>query len=152
MYRILVIDDEDEVRAGVRRRLERAGFEVTTAETANEGIELIKKEEPFDVIVTDMSIEDPEAGLRILTAAFTVDLLAEVIVMTAYGNVANAVECMRRGAYDYIEKNQPGVDTYEILIMKIEQAMEQRRHDMRAVQRWERAARAQEKRLAEREA
>lgn len=152
MYRILVIDDEDEVRAGVKRRLEREGYAVTTAESADEGIELIKKEEPFDVIVTDMSIEDPEAGLRILTAAFTVDLLAEVIVMTAYGNVANAVECMRRGAYDYIEKNQPGVDTYEILIMKIEQAMEQRRHDMRAVQRWERAARAQEKRLAEREA
>jgi DNA-binding NtrC family response regulator len=152
MYRILVIDDEDEVRAGVKRRLEREGYAVTTAETADEGIELIKNEEPFDVIVTDMSIEDPEAGLRVLTAAFTVDLLAEVIVMTAYGNVANAVECMRRGAFDYIEKNQPGVDTYEILIMKIEQAMEQRRHDMRAVQRWERAARAQEKRLAEREA
>lgn len=152
MYRILVIDDEDEVRAGLKRRLEREGYAVTTSASADEGIELIKTEEPFDVIVTDMSIEDPEAGLRVLTAAFTVDLLAEVIVMTAYGNVANAVECMRRGAFDYIEKNQPGVDTYEILIMKIEQAMEQRRHDMRAVQRWERAARAQEKRLAEREA
>lgn len=153
MFRVLVIDDEDGVRAGITRRLEREGYVVTSAATAEEGIELIRREEnPFDLVVTDMSIEDPEAGLRILTAAFERDLLAEVIVMTAYGNVANAVECMRRGAFDYIEKNQPGVDAYELLIMKIEQAMEQRRHDVRAVQRWERAARIQEKRLAERDA
>lgn len=153
MYRVLVIDDEDAVRAGVTRRLERQGYHVTSASTAEEGIELIRTvEPPFDVIVTDMSIEDPEAGLRVLTAAFSRDLLAEVIVMTAYGNVTNAVECMRRGAFDYIEKNQPGVDAYEMLIIKIEQALDQRRHDVRAVQRWERAARVQEKRIAEREA
>ncbi|MBX7135600.1 MAG: response regulator [Fimbriimonadaceae bacterium] len=153
MYRVLVIDDEDGVRAGITRRLEREGYVVVPAATANEGIDIIRSADPpFDIIVTDMSIEDPEAGLRVLTAAFERDLLAEVIVMTAYGNVTNAVECMRRGAFDYIEKNAPGVDAYEILIIKIEQAMDQRRHDVRAVQRWERAARIQEKRLAEREA
>ena len=60
-----------------------------------------------------MSMDTPEAGLQVLHAAFTRDLFAEVIVMTAFGNVANAVECMRRGAFDYIEKNAPGVDAYE---------------------------------------
>ena len=56
--------------------------------------------------------------LQVLHAAFTRDLFAEVIVMTAYGNVANAVECMRRGAFDYIEKNAPGLDAFEVLSIK----------------------------------
>lgn len=150
MYRVLAIDDEDSVREAIRRRLEREGFIVTTAETAKDGMSLIQSvDQPFDVIVTDMSMEDPDAGLHVLSSAFARDLFAEVIVMTAYGNVANAVECMRRGAFDYIEKNNPGVDTFELLVMKIDQAMDRRRQDVSAVQRWERAARAQEHRKSE---
>jgi len=131
------------------RRLERFGAHVTPASSAEQGIAMIEQMEfPFDVIVTDMSIEDPSAGLRVLNAAFSRDLFAEVIVMTAYGNVANAVECMRRGAFDYIEKNAPGVDVFELLTKKVELAMERRRMDVRTVEKFERAARAQEKRNA----
>jgi len=146
MVRVLVIDDEEDVLRAVQRRLERHGLTVTAAATAAAGIEsILNAEVPFDVIVTDMSIEDPDSGLRVLTSAFWRDLFAEVIVMTAYGNVTNAVECMRRGAFDYIEKNVPGVDAYELLTIKIDQALERRRQDVRAVERWERAARSQEK-------
>lgn len=146
MLRILVIEDEDDVRSAVARRLGREGYEVTTAPTATEGIEVIQgSSPPFDAIITDMSLEDPESGLRVLNASFARDLFAEVIVMTAYGNVTNAVECMRRGAFDYIEKNSPGVDAYEVLVMKVQQAMERRRQDVRAIERYERAARIQEK-------
>lgn len=141
MFRVLVIDDEEDVLKAVRRRLEREGYEVDTAPSSAEGIKLIGGgDRPFDVIVTDMSMEDPDSGLRILQAAFSRDLLAEVIVMTAYGNVANAVECMRYGAYDYIEKNTPGVDAYEQLAKKIETALDQRRRDVRAVAMWQRVA------------
>ncbi len=150
MNRILVIDDEETVLAAVSRRLERAGHQVVTAPSAEAASAIIQAAEPaFDVIVTDMSIEEPDAGLRVLNAAFARDIFAEVIVMTAYGNVANAVECMRRGAFDYIEKNMPGVDVYELLVMKVESALDRRRQDVRAVERWERAARVQEKRTAE---
>ena len=143
MCRILVIDDEPDVCAAIKRRLEREGNEILTAESATEGIELISSiEKPFDVIVTDMSMDDPLAGLRVLHAAFSRDLFAEVIVMTAYGNVANAVECMRRGAFDYIEKNSPGVDVYEMLAIKIDQAVQRRRRDVRTVELWERAAKS----------
>lgn len=146
MYRVLLIDDEDGVRTAVTRRLAREGYDVFTAASAEEGIMAIQKSDPaYDVIVTDMSMEDPNAGLRILNAAFARDLFAEVIVMTAYGNVANAVECMRRGAFDYIEKNTPGVDVYETLVQKIEQAMDRRRQDVRTIERWERVARVQER-------
>ncbi|MBS1705411.1 MAG: response regulator [Armatimonadetes bacterium] len=147
MFRVLVIDDEEDVLNAIRRRLERHGLEVTTAASSEEGTNIIQDADlPFDVIVTDMSIESPDSGLRVLNTAFARDLFAEVIVMTAYGNVANAVECMRRGAFDYIEKNSPGVDVYELLTIKIDQALERRKQDVSTLQRWERAARVQEKR------
>jgi DNA-binding NtrC family response regulator len=140
MTRVLIVDDEEDVREAVRRRLERQGMTVDTAESAAQGIEKIQQASPpYDVIVTDMSMEDPEAGILILQAAFGKDVFSEVIVMTAYGNVKNAVECMKRGAYDYIEKNIPGVDAYELLAIKIEQAMDRRRHNLSAVKTWERA-------------
>ena len=144
--RVLVIDDEEGVLNSVRRRLERNGYQVSTAGSAAEGIATITEtERPFDVIVTDMSMDNPNSGLDVLSAAFARDLFAEVIVMTAYGNVGNAVECMRRGAFDYIEKNSPGVDAYEILAMKIDQAMDRRRRDVRTVEMWERAAKSKER-------
>lgn len=147
--RVLVIDDEEPVLQAVMRRLERQGWGVTPASTAEQGISMIEAVEvPFDVVVTDMSIEDPQAGLRVLNAAFGRDLFAEVIVMTAYGNVQNAVECMRRGAFDYIEKNAPGVDVFELLAKKVELAMERRRMDVRTIEKFEHAARVQEKRHA----
>lgn len=146
MGRILVIDDEEDVLSAVRRRLEREGHKVVSAPTAEEGIKLLDVHDSgFDVIITDMSIESPEAGLNVLQAAFSRDLFAEVIVMTAYGNVKNAVECMRRGAFDYIEKNMPGVDAYEMLALKVEQALERRKRDVRNLALWERAAKSKEK-------
>lgn len=145
MYRLLVIDDEEAVVTAVKRRLERVGYAVDTAGTAADGMEKItSSEKPYDAVVTDMSMDDPDSGLKVLSAAFSRDLFAEVIVMTAYGNVSNAVECMRRGAFDYIEKNAPGVDVYEILTMKIAQALDRRRRDVRTVELWERAARSKE--------
>ncbi len=57
--------------------------------------------------------------------------------MTAYGNVGNAVECMKMGAFDYVEKNIPGVDVYELICIKIEQALERRRSSLATVRRLE---------------
>lgn len=145
MAHVLVIDDEEEVLRAVARRLARDGHEVVSAANSYQGIEKIREaQEPFDVVITDMSMEDAQSGLEVLQAAFARDLFAEVIVMTAYGNVANAVECMRRGAFDYIEKNQPGVDTFEALAEKVRGALEVRRRDLRTVELWERAARSKE--------
>ena len=136
MSHILVVDDEEEVCAALKRRLEREGYDVTTATSAEEACRLIRtRPEPFDVVVADMSMEHPDSGLDVLSAAIGHDLFTEVIILTAYGNVANAVESMRRGAFDYLEKNVPGVDTYEVLVMKVAQAMERRRAAMRTVRR-----------------
>jgi DNA-binding NtrC family response regulator len=144
MYRILIIDDEEDVRDAVSRRLEREGYSVEQAASQGEGIEKINEAQPpYDLILTDMVMEDPESGVKTLEAALSRDIFSEVIVLTAYGNVGNAVECMRRGAFDYIEKNIPGVDVYELLIIKINQAMERRRNSLQALRRYSDIARAQ---------
>lgn len=144
MSRVLVIDDEDDVLHAVKRRLDRAGYEVETANSTGEGITKINAANPpYDAVVTDMSMDAPESGLQVLHAATSRDMFAEVIVMTAYGNVANAVECMRRGAFDYIEKNAPDIDVYEMLTEKIGHAMDRRRRDVRALEIWESTTRTQ---------
>jgi DNA-binding NtrC family response regulator len=138
MGRVLVIDDEESVLRAVKRRLEREGYAVETANSAATSLETIRTAEPaFDVVVTDMSMDVPESGLQVLHAATTRDMFTEVIVMTAYGNVANAVECMRRGAFDYIEKNAPDVDAYEAIANKVNQALQRRRRDIRTIDLWE---------------
>jgi DNA-binding NtrC family response regulator len=134
--KILVVDDEEAVRSAVRRRLERDGYSVVTAESQAEGIAAITAvRPPFDIVVTDMVMESPTSGLEMLQAALSTDVFTEVIVLTAYGNVANAVECMKRGAFDYVEKNIPGVDVFELLSLKVEQALERRRMSLATLRR-----------------
>jgi DNA-binding NtrC family response regulator len=145
MYRVLVIDDEAEVRDAIQRRLEREGYRVDQAESQAAGIAKIEAAEPpYDLILTDMVMEDPTSGVKTLEAALSRDIFSEVIVLTAYGNVGNAVESMRRGAFDYIEKNIPGVDVYELLILKINQAMERRRMSLGALRRYADIAKSQQ--------
>jgi len=137
MYRILIIDDEEDVRGAVARRLGREGFQVEQAGSQEEGIAAINAAEPpYDLILTDMVMEDPQSGVKTLEAALGRDIFSEVIVLTAYGNVGNAVECMRRGAFDYVEKNIPGVDVFELLVLKINQALERRRMSMQSIRRY----------------
>ncbi len=138
MCRILVIDDEEAVRTAVKRRLERDGYKVDVADSQAAGVEAIKTHNPpYDVIVTDMVMESPTSGLDVLRAALTTDVFSEVIVLTAYGNVANAVECMKRGAFDYVEKNIPGVDVFELLSIKVSQALERRRTSLATLRKIE---------------
>ena len=138
MCRILVVDDEQEVREAVQRRLEREGYNVDTAPSEEGGITRMQHaDHAYDIVITDMSMEDSGSGIRILEGAVARDVFTEVIVLTAYGNVANAVECMKRGAFDYVEKNMPGVDVYELLCLKVQQAVERRRAAVETVRRLE---------------
>jgi len=144
MCNLLVIDDEEGVRTAVARRLGRDGYRVKGAQAEAEGIALIRESDPpFDVVVTDMVMESADSGLKVLEAALTRDIFTEVIVLTAYGNVANAVECMKRGAFDYVEKNIPVVDVYELLALKIQQALDRRRSSVDTVRRLDRFAKRQ---------
>jgi DNA-binding NtrC family response regulator len=126
--KILVIDDEADVCEAVARRLARDGHIVHTATSEQEGLKLMREAgPPYEVVVTDMVMDSPTSGVTLMEAAVLRDMFTEVIVLTAYGNVANAVECMKAGAFDYVEKNTPGVDVYEVLSLKVKRAVQNRR-------------------------
>lgn len=145
MCRVLVVDDEEEVRLALARRMEREGYTVAVAGSEAEGLTALKQaEQPFDIVITDMNMGDPNSGIRILEGSVARDVFTEVIVLTAYGNVANAVESMKRGAFDYVEKNLPGVDVFELLVIKVEQAAQRRRQSMQTVRRLEEFQRRQD--------
>lgn len=136
MNRILVVDDEDAVRQAVKRRLEREGHIVDEADNEDAAAEKIRTSEPsYDLVVTDMVMNTEQAGVSVLKAAVGRDIFTEVIVLTAYGNVANAVECMKLGAFDYVEKNIPGVDVYDLLALKVDQAMQRRESSLKTIRR-----------------
>ena len=139
------MDDEEDVRLSLQRRLKREGHEVEIAASQVEGGEACEKAvAPFDVVITDMLMESPSSGVEVLKAALARDVFTEVLILTAYGNVANAVECMKMGAFDYVEKNIPGVDVYELICIKVEQAMERRRSSLSTLRRLEKFAQARE--------
>lgn len=145
MGKILVADDEDDVRLSLERRLKRDGHSVTTGGSQAEALKAIEDAPvPFDVVLTDMLMESPNSGVEVLKGALARDVFTEVVVLTAYGNVANAVECMKMGAFDYVEKNIPGVDVYELISIKIEQALERRRSSLATVRRLENFAKVRD--------
>jgi len=148
MGKILVADDEDDVRQSLERRLKREGHEVTTAASQALAIGIIDASEiPFDVVLTDMLMESPNSGVEVLKATLARDVFTEVVVLTAYGNVANAVECMKMGAFDYVEKNIPGVDVFELICIKVEQAMERRRSSLSTLRRLEQFSKFRDKQI-----
>jgi len=135
-HRVLVIDDEEDSRDAVSRRLKADGFEVEEAASPAEAVAKINAASPaYEVIVTDMVMESPDSGVQTLIAALQRDIFCEVIVLTAYGNVGNAVDSMRRGAFDYLQKNDPHQDVYEQLVERVHSAFQRRRSSTEAVRR-----------------
>jgi DNA-binding NtrC family response regulator len=147
MGKLLVVDDEDDVRLSLERRLTREGHTVETANSQAAAIECVGKTDiPFDVVLTDMLMESPASGVEVLKATLARDVFTEVVILTAYGNVANAVECMKMGAFDYVEKNIPGVDVFELICIKVDQALDRRRSSLSTVRKLEQFAKFQDKR------
>ncbi|MCC7075370.1 MAG: sigma-54-dependent Fis family transcriptional regulator [Deltaproteobacteria bacterium] len=102
MARILVVDDEPSHRDSLRRIFERAGHEVLVADDGEHALELLRRE-PVHVVLSDLVMPRMD-GQALLKAAKTVQPELDVVMMTAYGTVENAVAAMREGAYDFITK------------------------------------------------
>jgi len=100
--KILVIDDEPKMCKILRFALEPTGQTVMTAENPEDGIELVKRER-FDIVITDLKMPRKD-GLYVLDVVKKESPSTEVILMTAYATAQNAVEAMKKGAYDYIIK------------------------------------------------
>jgi two-component system response regulator AtoC len=100
--RVLVADDEENLRLVLRTLLRRHGYEVETAATGEEALTLVDSFGP-DVVLTDVRMPKM-GGLDLLQTLRAKGNEATVIVMSAYGNMDLAIEAMKAGAYDYVQK------------------------------------------------
>jgi DNA-binding NtrC family response regulator len=100
--RVLVVDDNTRARQSMADALAAAGHEVLASGSAIEALKLTDKQ-AFDVIITDLQMPGMD-GLAFIRALAERKSEAQVVMVTAFASVASAVEAMRYGAFDYIEK------------------------------------------------
>src|SRR5438105_12501808 len=121
MGRILVADDHDALRRGLVRGLTEGGHEVEEASNGNAAIERLH-DGYFDVVLSDLKMGGSD-GMDVLRTTRALHPTTAVILMTAFGSVNTAVEAMKIGAFDYVQK------PFEIeeMEVKIAKALEMRR-------------------------
>src|SRR4030095_1563057 len=120
MSRILIADDHDSLRRGLAQGIAEAGHDVEEAANGNTAIEKLH-DSYFDVIVSDLKMGG-STGLDVLKTAKQLHPTCAVILMTAFGTIQTAVEAMKAGAFDYVQK------PFEIeeMEVKIQKAIEMR--------------------------
>ena len=102
MSRLLLIDDEEDVRYSLQRILADEAIELATAASGEEGLKVIPKFKP-DLVLMDVRMTGM-TGLETLRKIRQTDPKLLVILMTAYGTTQTAIEAMKLGAYDYLLK------------------------------------------------
>jgi DNA-binding NtrC family response regulator len=100
--KILIIDDEQQMRLAVGETLRRAGYSTSEAPTPSEGLTLFGKG-GYDLVVSDIRMPEM-TGIELLPRLKAADPEVPVVMITAYGTIEDAVEAMKRGAADYILK------------------------------------------------
>ena len=104
MAKVLVVDDEVTMVQMVTESLRADGHDVMPVSNGNAALEALDTYGP-ELVITDLILETAKTqGLEILQKARTLRVPASVIVITAFGSISTAVEAMKRGAYDYLEK------------------------------------------------
>ena len=102
MEHILVIDDEKSIRNTLKEILEYEKYKVDLAEHGAEGLEKFRKGS-YDIVLCDIKMPEMD-GLEVLEKISEDQGEAQVIMISGHGNIDNAVEAIKRGAYDFIEK------------------------------------------------
>src|SRR6266849_4902185 len=121
MSDILLVEDKDSLRQMLRMTLENAGHSV---DEARDGAEARRRlnENRYNLVLTDLKM--PRAGgLEVLRAAKSADADTAVIMLTAYGTIDEAVQAMKEGAYEFLQKP---VDSRHLLLL-VQRALEESR-------------------------
>ena len=100
--KILIVDDESEMRVALETTLKREKFQLTCAEDGKQALEKMEDDD-YDLILTDVRMPKLN-GLELLRAVKEKSPKTQVVMMTAYGTIDNAVEAMKEGAFDYLIK------------------------------------------------
>ena len=119
MDKILIIDDESGIRSLLARIIGLEGYEVVQADDCANGLKRAKKEQP-DVVLCDVFLPDGN-GIDLIPQLKAILPQGEIILLTAHGNIADGVQAIKNGAFDYITK---GDDNTKILPL-ISRAMDE---------------------------
>lgn len=118
---VLLVDDEEDLRASLAQGLELSGQQVMATGSSDEALERVKRDF-YGVLVTDIRMPGAD-GFEVMRRAFEIDPALPVVLITGHGDVPLAVEAMRAGAYDFMEKPF----SVASLASVIERALEKRR-------------------------
>ncbi|PPV36704.1 sigma-54-dependent transcriptional regulator [Ectopseudomonas oleovorans] len=118
---VIVVDDEVAIREAVQQWLELSGFEVRSCASAGEALALVDRDFP-GIVVSDVRMPGTD-GLQLLDKLLQIDTDLPVILVTGHGDVPMAVQALRQGAYDFIEKPF----TPERLLDSVRRALDKRR-------------------------
>jgi two-component system response regulator AtoC len=129
MRRILVVDDEENLRLVLRTFLKRQGYQVEVAENGEAALAMVESFGP-DLVLTDVRMPRM-GGLDLLSTLKAKGNEATVIVMSAYGNIDLAIQAMQAGAYDYLQK--PFKNEEVLLAVKKAEERESLRRENRAL-------------------
>jgi signal transduction histidine kinase len=119
--RVLVVDDEPGIREGCRRVLGAHGFQVEVAENGESGLRQVR-EGGVDLVLLDL-IMPGVSGIELIAPIHAHDPEIVCVIITGYGNVELAVEALRQGAYDFVNKPFTADD----LVLRVKQGVERRR-------------------------
>lgn len=122
---ILVVDDEGAIRYSVSKTLERVGYQVLTASSGEEALELMDQQD-FDVVLTDIRMPGI-SGVDLLASIKEQSADIVVILMTGYASLGTAVESLRLGAHDYLIKPSSSEDIRESVRRGIERSVNLKR-------------------------
>ena len=100
--RILLVEDKEGLRDVLRRTLEQEGYSVLPCSDGKQALSKLQRER-FFLVLSDLKLPGAD-GLEVLRAARRAEPTLPVILMTAFGTVADAVAAMKDGAYDFLEK------------------------------------------------
>lgn len=103
MSKILIIDDEKNIREGLAADFEMDGYETRLAANGKEGLEIVKSEQ-IDLVITDLRMPGGVSGEEVLRQITTKMPGIPVIVLTGHGSIDAAVKAMQAGAYDFLTK------------------------------------------------
>lgn len=116
MSKILIIDDEKNIREGLAADFEMDGYETRLAANGKEGLEIVKSEQ-IDLVITDLRMPGGVSGEEVLRQITTKMPGIPVIVLTGHGSIDAAVKAMQSGAYDFLTKPL-NLDQLETIVRK----------------------------------
>lgn len=123
--KILIIDDEERLRALISRILELEGYKVFQASDGRSGINLLGKED-IAVVLSDVRLPDIN-GVELVNEIKKAYPAIEVINLTAYGNIADGVQAIKNGAFDYITKGDDNDKIIPLVAKAMDKALLQRK-------------------------